>query len=214
MSALRVHAVIPLKALARGKSRLAGALADGAREQLIRTMLEQVVAAVAEAPGIAQVSVLTPDPAVVPRGAGHLAESGEGLNAALACAADALRRGPAGVMLIVAADLPFLTAEDIGALVEATHSGALVAAPDWRHAGTNALALPLSRSVSLRFGPGSLAAHEAAARAAELPWSVVHRTGLAFDVDEPAQLASLVRACTERYAFLSPGAPRSYHSSE
>jgi 2-phospho-L-lactate/phosphoenolpyruvate guanylyltransferase len=104
------------------------------------------------------------------------------------------------VLLIIAADLPFVTREEIGALVEASRSGSAVAAPDWREAGTNALAFPLARGLPMRFGPGSLAAHEAEARAAGLSFTLVRRPGLAFDVDEPQQLEALARDA--RYAFL------------
>jgi 2-phospho-L-lactate guanylyltransferase len=204
---LRIHAVVPLKALARGKSRLAGTLAETDRARLIRAMLEQVVTAAASAPGIARVSVLTSDPALVPRGADHLADSGEELNAALARSVRSVREAGADVMLIVAADLPFVTAEEIGALAAASRGGGVVAAPDGKEQGTNALALPLThptaRGPSTRFGPGSLAAHEAAARAAHLPWSVVRRPGLAYDLDEPAQLDTLPGARGGRYAFLA-----------
>jgi len=207
------HAVVPLKDLARGKSRLAGALAEEKRAQLIRIMLGQVVHAAAAAPGIAEVSVLTADPALVPRGAQHLADSGEELNASLARAVHALAQSRAiaesgtDVLLIVAADLPFVTAEDIGSMIEASRGGGVVAAPDWKDCGTNALAFPLAaRVLPTRFGPGSLAAHEAEARAARLPWSVVRRRGLAFDVDEPAQLAAL--AGVERFAFLETSSER------
>lgn len=197
----RIHAVVPLKALERAKSRLAGALGAPQRAQLIRAMLEQVAAALAATPGLAQVSVLTTERALVPRGLGYLADTEQELNAALARAARDLRESGTDIMLMVAADLPFLTAEELGELVEASGGGGVVAAADWKEEGTNALAVPLRRPFPLRFGPGSLAAHEAAARAARLPWSVLRRPGLALDVDDPAQLASLARA--ERYAFLA-----------
>ncbi len=206
---MRVEAVVPLKDLAHGKSRLAGRLVQSQRARLIRTMLEQVLSAAIAAPGIARVSVLTTDPALVPQGADHLADSGEELNGALSRAARTLRGAGADALLILAADLPFVSAEDVGSLVEASRSGGVVAAPDWQHAGTNALAIPLARIIPMRFGPGSLAAHEAEARAARLPWSVVRRPGLAFDVDDPAQLEPLAR--DERYAFLIEG--MRYHRS-
>jgi 2-phospho-L-lactate guanylyltransferase len=197
---VRIEGVVPLKDLARGKSRLAGALADSERLVLIRAMLAHVIDAAASAGGMARLSVLTIDRELVPRPADHLADSGEELNAALARAALARRAAGTDVLLVLAADLPFVTPEEIGALLEASRAGGVVAAPDWKHTGTNALAFPLGHGLAMRFGPESLAAHEAEARAAGLAFTLVRRPGLAFDVDEPHQLEALAR--DERYAFL------------
>ncbi|MGH8216963.1 MAG: 2-phospho-L-lactate guanylyltransferase [Steroidobacteraceae bacterium] len=197
---MRIEALVPLKDLSRGKSRLAAALAEPERVRLIRAMLERVIAAAASAPDLARVSVLTIDPRLVPAAAYHLPDSGEELNAALACAALARRAAGADVLLILAADLPFVTREEIDAVIGESRSGAVVAAPDWKDAGTNALAFPLAQALPMRFGPASLAAHEAQAHAAGLLWRTVRRPGLAFDLDEPAQLEALARE--ERYAFL------------
>lgn len=205
---MRIEGVVPLKDLARGKSRLAGALAERTRVRLIRAMLGRVIDAAASVPALARVSVLTIDPRLVPKHANHVVDSGEELNGALARAALARRAAGTDVLLILAADLPFVTPEEIGALVEASRSGSVVAAPDWQEAGTNALAFPLACGLAMRFGAGSLAAHEAEARAAGLPWTIVRRPGLTFDLDEPAQLPALAR--DERYAFLRmrAGPPR------
>jgi 2-phospho-L-lactate/phosphoenolpyruvate guanylyltransferase len=197
---VRIEGLVPLKDLTRGKSRLAGALAEPERIALIRAMLAHVIDAAASQPGMARLSVLTIDRELVPAQAEHLPDSGEELNAALARAALARRAAGADVLLILAADLPFVTPEEIGALLEASRAGGVVVAPDWKHTGTNALALPLGHGLAMRFGPGSLAAHEAEARAAGFVFTVVRRPGLAFDVDEPQQLEALAR--DERYAFL------------
>lgn len=197
---MRIEGLVPLKDLARGKRRLAGALAETERIRLIRAMLAHVVEAAAAQPGLDRLSVLTIDPALVPHPADHLPDSGGELNAALARAALARQAAGADVLVILAGDLPYVTPEEIGALIEASRAGGVVAAPDWTETGTNALAFPLARPLPLRFGPGSLAAHEAEARAAGLSWRVLRSPGLALDVDEPAQLRTLAR--DERYSFL------------
>jgi len=197
---VRIEGVVPLKDLARGKSRLAGTLAEPERVRLIRAMLAHVIDAAGAQPALAQLSVLTIDRELAPRPADHLPDSGEELNAALARAALARHAAGTDVLLILAADLPFVTSEEIGALIEASRAGGVVAAPDWKHTGTNALAFPLGHELAMHFGPGSLAAHEAEARAAGLAFKLMQRPGLAFDVDEPHQLEALAR--DERYAFL------------
>jgi 2-phospho-L-lactate guanylyltransferase len=79
----------------------------------------------------------------------------------------------------------------------------VVAAPDWARSGTNALLLTPPRLIATRFGPGSLAAHEAAARAARIPLRLVSRATLGLDIDEPQQLEMLLERGGPRYAFLA-----------
>ena len=54
--------------------------------------------------------------------------------------------------------------------------------------GTNGLALRPPDAIAFRFGIGSFAAHQAEAVAAGVPLIEVHRRGLAFDLDTPADL--------------------------
>jgi 2-phospho-L-lactate/phosphoenolpyruvate guanylyltransferase len=200
---LDVTALIPLKDPAQGKARLCRALTTPQRIELIRAMLVHVADCLAETPGIARVSVLTSAPRLVPRGCAYLCDQGLDLNAAVAHAARELRsRGTPGALLVVHADLPFVTSDEISALVTASAENAMVAAPDSAETGTNALAFPLSRDVATRFGAGSLAAHGEAARATGLPFVLVRRPGLADDIDEPVQLRALADRGGPAYAFL------------
>jgi 2-phospho-L-lactate/phosphoenolpyruvate guanylyltransferase len=202
---MQVHVVIPLKSAADGKSRLASALTEAQRAALIRVMAAHVVEAVSATRGVHRVHLLAREPDLAPRGCAPIADRGTGLNAAIADAARALREQGAGRMLIVHADLPFVTPDEIGALVHACATeDALVAAPDTADAGTNALGMPLSCKVATRFGPQSLEAHRLAAAAAQLPFRVVRRPGLACDIDEPTQLEMLLERGGAPYAFLRP----------
>ena len=62
-------------------------------------------------------------------------------------------------------------------------------APDRAGHGTNGLALRPLDAIAFRFGVESHAAHLAEAEAAGVPLVEVHRPGLAFDLDTPADLA-------------------------
>ena len=62
-------------------------------------------------------------------------------------------------------------------------------APDRAGTGTNGLALRPPDAIALRFGVGSFEAHRAEAEGAGVPLAEVHRPGLAFDLDTPADLA-------------------------
>ncbi len=203
MRASHVHAVIPLKDPALGKSRLNGALAPAQRIELIGAMLAHVAGCVADTDGVAEVSVLTSGPYLVPRGCAYLADRGLELNAAVTLASRELRsRDASGTLLVVHADLPFVTPDEIGALIAASREDGVVAAPDWADTGTNALAYPLSRDVRTHFGAGSLSAHDKTVRGAGLSLTLVRRPGLANDIDDPAQLRSLADRGGPRYQFL------------
>ena len=202
---MRLHAVIPLKELPRGKQRLARSLADEVRRRLILTMLADVVTTLLRSPGIGRVSVVTREEALVPSGCAHIPDGADDLNTALARAAEVSAAAGAAAMLVVPADVPFVECDDIAAILAAHREHTLVAVPDEADLGTNALLLVPPRLIGTRFGPRSLAAHEAAARAADAQFVLVRRPGLAFDVDEPGQLRRLVREGGTRYAFLEAG---------
>ena len=200
---MSVHAVIPLKDPVNGKTRLSSALATPLRMQLIRAMLEHVASCLATSRHIAEVNVLTSRPYLVPRGCAYLCDEGLDLNSAVTHAARELRaRGATGTLLVLHGDLPFVTPQEIGDLIAASGEDVIVAAPDSADVGTNALTFSLSREVTPRFGACSLAAHSEAARAAGMAFKVLRRPGLANDIDEPSQLATLAETGGERYAFL------------
>jgi 2-phospho-L-lactate/phosphoenolpyruvate guanylyltransferase len=75
--------------------------------------------------------------------------------------------------------------------------------PDRHLAGTNALVLSPPDAIEPSFGPGSLARHTAAARAAGLDYSVERVPTLMLDVDTPEDLAELAAALEDRHG----GAP-------
>jgi 2-phospho-L-lactate guanylyltransferase len=204
---LNIHAVIPLKDPTQGKTRLSRALALPRRVELIEAMLRHVAGTLAASSGIDEVSVLTGANIELPQGCTRLLDRDFELNAAVARAACELRgRGRARTLLVVHADLPFVTRADIDALVVVCQEDAVVAAADWTGSGTNALAFPLARDVMPRYGPESLAAHREAASAVGLPFVLVRRPGLAEDIDEPAQLEWLSARGGERYAFVAAAA--------
>lgn len=207
-----MFALVPLKDPSRGKARLMEVLSAGQRAELIRVMLDHVASTLASSPSIREVSVLTGENTPVPQGCKRLPDRDFELNAAVVHAVRELRAlGKRGMVLVVHADLPFVTREDIDALVAACQREAVVAAPDWTGTGTNALAFPLTGEVTPRYGPDSLAAHRESARAAGLPFVLVRRAGLAEDIDQASQLKWLLERAGERYAFLAARADGGRH---
>ena len=189
---MSVRIIVPHRGLAAAKTRLAPVLDDGEREALAKRLLEQVLRVAHEACG--DVVVITPSQAlstlVAAAGARLVVQRGMGLNAGLEQARDDAIADGVETLLVLHGDLPNLGADDVAALLDALPEGRGVAiAPDKAGSGTNALALRPPDAIGFRFGIGSFGAHLAEAASAGVPVSEVHRPGLAFDLDTPADLA-------------------------
>ena len=189
---MTVRIIVPHRGLAAAKTRLAPVLDDGEREALARRLLAQVLGVAHEACG--DVVVITPSEALEPQvtaaGARLVVQRGMGLNAGLEQARrEAIAEGVT-TLVILHGDLPNLGPDDVAALLDALPAARGVAiAPDRAGTGTNGLALRPPDAIDLRFGQGSFEAHVAAADGAGVPLAEVHRPGLAFDLDTPADLA-------------------------
>jgi 2-phospho-L-lactate guanylyltransferase len=161
--------VVPFRS---GKSRLE--LPAEAREAMALSMLASVLAAAKE---IGQTLLVTDDDSLAERfGVEHVPEPGGGQGPAVAAGVARATELP---VLVVNADLPRATSDDLRALAAA--APALVAASDGT---TNALALADPGTFVPRYGPGSAKRYEAAGlRPLDLP-------NLAADVDTLADLAA------------------------
>lgn len=193
------HALLPVKSFARAKSRLAAVLGGPEREVLARTLAERSLAALRETGW--QVLVIT-DGADVrgwasgraevmsdPAGAERLAQV---VDAGLA---ELARRG-AERALVLMADLPGVTADDLEQLDRMLDEYREVVAPDHRGRGTSALGRRAPFTAPTHFGAeDSFARHQAAAdgRAA-----VLVRAGLAEDLDVPEDLTAFAQLAGRR----------------
>jgi 2-phospho-L-lactate guanylyltransferase len=199
---VRIVAVIPVKRASQGKQRLAGVLDPATRRQLVTVMLEHVLQAVAAAQGLAGVRVLTSDRALVPAGIERIPDPGAGLNAALAAAARILAGQEADAMLVLPADIPFVTTPDVEALLLLARPRRVVVVPDTRGVGTNALLLAPPRALEPQFGPASFAAHRESAAAAGADCIVRCCANIGRDIDEPGDLAQLLDEAPARFGFV------------
>jgi len=187
-----VRIIVPHRGLAAAKTRLAPVLDDAEREALARRLLEQVLRVAHQACG--DVVVITPSEALSPlvtaAGARLVVQHGLGLNAGLEQAREEAIADRIATLLILHGDLPNLGAEDVAALLDALpDTGGVAIAPDRAGTGTNGLALRPPDAIGFRFGAGSFAVHAIEAQHAGVPLAEVHRPGLAFDLDTPADLA-------------------------
>jgi len=183
-----VWAVIPIKAAATAKSRLADVLDAGERTELVETMLRHVVGAALDARLIDRVCLLG-DTSGAPDGVTILPDAGEGLNEAVQAALAEIARQGATRAVFVHGDLPQVASQELN-LLAAAPAGTVALAPDRHGTGTNAISLPLPEAAgfAFAFGPGSFARHRGEAERLYLRVEEIHSQGLARDVDEPGDL--------------------------
>jgi 2-phospho-L-lactate guanylyltransferase len=194
-------ALVPVKPLAAGKSRLAGALPREALERLGLAMLGDLVTALRAVPALGRVAVATPDPRVAREaealGAEALLRDDPGLNPSLDAAAHELAAGSGPgleALLVVLGDVPAAAPAELASLFDALHSlggRGVVLAPS-RDGGTSALLRAPFDAIPNRFGPDSAAAHRAAARDARVPLRELVLPSLAVDLDRPEDALALL----------------------
>lgn len=185
-----VTALVPLKALADAKRRLAPALAPAARRDLAARMAAAVCDACVACPDIDAVVLLAGDDDAAAVAAGRPVtvrrSPAPGLGAALADA-DAAYAGT-GATLVLAADLPGVRAAELSALVAAAPAGPAVVLAPTADGGTGALLRRPPGVIAAAFGAASAAAHAGAARAAGARLMRWWSPALGHDVDQPADL--------------------------
>ena len=164
MSCRRTCAIVPVKALGRAKRRLSSVLPDVARQRLVLTMLEDVLAALAGVESIDCVVVVTPDARVAAlaqsRGATVVPEPGaEELNAAIGSGiAYACARGVDQV-LVLPADVPLTTSAELRSLVQSRGAQpGVTLAPSHDGNGTNGLLLAPPNAIDALLRAGELSA--------------------------------------------------------
>ncbi|MFE9682446.1 2-phospho-L-lactate guanylyltransferase [Streptomyces sp. NPDC002701] len=183
--------VVPLKALARAKSRLSDTAADGLRPGLALAFAQDTVAAALACPEVADVAVVTGD-ALAGRELAALGarivpdEPGGGLNAALRHAATAVRaHRPRTPLAALNADLPALRPPELARVLTAAAQFPRAFLADAAGFGTTLLASSADRELLPAFGTDSRARHRASG-AAELLLTEVD--SVRQDVDTGADL--------------------------
>ncbi|PAZ15882.1 2-phospho-L-lactate guanylyltransferase [Streptomyces sp. SA15] len=159
--------VIPLKPLARAKSRLSDTADDGLRPGLALAFAQDTVAAALACPAVKDVAVVTDD-ALAGRELGSLGarivtdEPSGGLNAALAHAAAAVRAArPESAVAALNADLPALRPLELARVLDAAAEFPRAFLPDAAAMGTTLLAAREDQELLPAFGTDSRARHRA-----------------------------------------------------
>ena len=201
---MTIWAIVPVKPLRRGKSRLASTLTPAEREELNSRLLTHTIKTLCAMPEIERVLVVSRDQEALAQarelGAHTVQEKGTPeLNMALARATAVAKVYASSGVLIIPVDLPLLSAQDVRVLIshaQAYPPPVVVISPDRHYQGTNALLTCPAGLIEYDFGPGSFQSHCERARLAGAHLEIVDIPSLGLDVDLPEDL-ELVREALE-----------------
>jgi len=194
---MSLWAIVPVKPLRRGKSRLAGVLTEEERTLLNYSMLGNTLKALTSVPEIDQVLVISRDTSALAlardMGGRTLQEDGSSdLNTALRRATVVAQFYAAQQVLILPADLPLISGEVLQSFIQKAGKSPVVAiCPDRRMDGTNALYISPAGLIDYQFGPGSFWRHVRQAEGYGVRVEICHIPEIALDLDLPEDLELL-----------------------
>lgn len=191
---MRVWAIVPVKPFVRAKSRLARVLPAIQRKTLAESMFRHSISALLNTHDVAGITVLSRDTGVLSiaheYGLHTIQECGAPtLNSSLQRASEVLQIRGERAILVVPADLPFLTSEDLEQII---HLGrylmTVVIVPDRSENDTNALLMRPADLMPFSFGPGSFRRHVTLAKRAGAGVQLYRSNRVALDIDTPSDL--------------------------
>jgi len=190
-------AIVPVKPLRRGKSRLSKVLTEAERTALNQNMLTNTLKVLASVDRIDTIMVVSRDPGALTIardfGARTVLENGNPeLNTALRRAALVAKTYLANEIIIIPADLPLVTKDEIQYFL--SHAGKppeLIISPDRRRDGTNLLYLNPAGLIQFSYGSGSFEKHVSQAERVGARIEIVESIPLGLDLDLPEDLELL-----------------------
>lgn len=196
---MKTWVVVLVKDLDSAKQRLRPALGTKSRRALARrnarlavnaAMTGDHVLVVAGGEEVAELAVSWgADVLLEPREEGQNVAAQRGIKRAMEGGADAV--------LLLSSDLPLVTGESVRAMLASVarlKPPVAVAVPAIGRGGTNALFMNPPDAIGLHFGDESLARFREEAEGRGVKFVVHHSDAMAFDLDEPSDLARLSRA--------------------
>jgi len=207
---VRTAAILPVKRFSAAKRRLGAGVQEALRDALVRTMLADVLEALAATPAIELTIIVSGQPQPADwSGAGLTVvedrlEQGQSAAASVGIAR-ALREGFERV-LCVPGDCPALSPSELQELLAppSARCPEVVIVPDRHGSGTNGLLLAPPDAIGPSFGPGSFERHRSLVLASGAALRVERPASLLLDIDTDGDLQALRR----RLAESSGGAPR------
>jgi 2-phospho-L-lactate guanylyltransferase len=198
---MNVWAIVPVKPFRDSKSRLAHILTADQRAELTGYMLRRTLDILAGIAAVDRTLVVSRDPSVLKLARQHEAMTYEesdkqDMNTALTRAAHIAAAQKADCALILPADLPFLTPEDVTNVLEAaspehcnggngflSRRRGIAICSDRDNNGTNALLVCPPTGFTFQYGTGSYERHLAEADRLGLSKCIVKAPGISFDLD-------------------------------
>ncbi len=183
--------IVPVKPLRRSKSKLTNVLSEEERAVLNLKMYENTLLALKDIQIPHQVLVVSKDSSVLSIARSHnaktLQEDGDsGLNVALKKAIQIVKAYSAQSVLILPADLPFITREDIeGVMGFSNGYSFMVISPDRKMSGTNLMFISPPDLIEFSYGPGSFERHVRQAQLHNTHIEVRKFDSTELDIDSP-----------------------------
>jgi 2-phospho-L-lactate/phosphoenolpyruvate guanylyltransferase len=183
MPGVNAVVLVPVKAFANAKARLAPVLDDAERDRLARWTSARVLAAAGELPTYVACDDEEVAAWATEHGASILWHPGVGLNAAVNNSVADLRNAGVSDVIVAHGDLP-----RAHSLARLSQAGTVTLVPDRHGDGTNVVALPTDMPFEFSYGPASFRRHLDSAIAAGLSVRVRRDPLLALDIDTPSDL--------------------------
>ena len=206
---MTLWAIVPVKPLKRGKSRLSTVLSETERTTLNQSMLISIIKTLKSIQEIETVLVVSRDPSALAIAREYnartvLEDGNPELNTAIRRASLVAQAYHANEILVLPADLPLVKAENIKQLLALAITGPeIIIAPDRRKDGTNALYINPSGLIDFSYGPGSYEKHINAAKKAGARIQVVETEEFGLDLDLPEDLDRL-KEIEEKSKLITP----------
>ena len=200
-----VVAVVPLKNLKLAKSRLSNILAEGERQELVLAMFDDVLVSLRESPFIEKIFLVADKYFNLIADVQMITEiKNRGYDEAIIEALKDSRVNQAQAMLILPADLPLVSRDELDTLIRDQEDGSIRIAGARDQDGTNALVMKPPSLLATSFGVGSFERHKKFAKALSVKIEEVNLPGLSFDVDTEKDLIDFVqtKSDTRTYRFL------------
>lgn len=200
-----VVAVVPLKNLKLAKSRLSNILAEGERQELVLAMFDDVLVSLRESQFIDKI-FLVADKHFNPIADVQMITEikNRGYDEAIIEALKDSRVHQAQAMLILPADLPLISRDELYTLIRGQEDRSIRIAGARDQDGTNALVMKPPGLLTTSFGVGSFERHKKFAKALSVKIEEVNLPGLSFDVDTEKDLIDFIqtKSDTRTYRFL------------
>lgn len=183
--------ILPVKAPARAKARLAPDFDEAQRLEIARALLEDALALCVSVDFL-EWWVVSDDPEVtaLAEGAGlrSVLDRATDLNGAIAAGVSGALAAGAESVTVIPGDVPLAYRGDLEDLLDTGATSDVVLVPSGDDGGTNALFLSPPGLIEPAFGPGSLQRHIALAEREGYRCTILALPRLALDIDTPSDV--------------------------